>query len=596
MDNNFKLIKYFLRGEKINVFLIFLLLIISVFIETLSIGAFYPFVSNILSTGENSQSIGIVLNFLNDIVDKIPVDNTIIASCIMLLCLIIFSTLIAFFAESLLAYNRYRLMEAFTIKIFNKIINNKYKYFVNKKRGHIVYLGNNACQSVGEMLLYFPKIGIESFRMFVVFLFLLTISIKISIIVFTIMLLFGLIVRYMSTNIIHKLAITERDAHGEMLSTLSETIDGIKQIKITSNYDYWSKRYLKSVNSVRRALTKIEILRVIPQKIVILLSFSSLVLIILYVYINNEENFITFLPVISVYMIAIQRMMPSLTAIGNFWMGLKGLMPRLNLTYNEITDTSVTEKVGGNNIYKFHHKIRVNNIHFSYDNSKDVLNNISFSIHKNKKTAIVGASGSGKSTIADLLVRLHEPRKGRIDLDGQNILDINLNEWRKNIGMVTQDTNVFNTSVIENITSGNTQIDISKVVNAAKLAGAHDFIKNMTKGYDTIVGDRGVKLSGGQKQRIAIARVILKNPSIIIFDEATSALDNLNERIIHESIFKLNTTAIIIAHRLSTITSADIIIVLDDGKVVDQGTHDDLMKNKGKYYHQYQQELKKNKS
>jgi len=230
-------------------------------------------------------------------------------------------------------------------------------------------------------------------------------------------------------------------------------------------------------------------------------------------------------------------------------------------------------------------EIRFNNVSFSYNDKTEVLRNINLTIPKGKTVALVGPSGGGKTTFCNLIPRFYEVDEGSITIDGKDIRKVTLESLRRNIGMVQQDVYLFSGTVKENILYGKPDATDEEIVKAAKLANAHDFIMELENGYDTFVGERGVKLSGGQKQRISIARAFLKNPPILILDEATSALDNESERLVQESLDVLakGRTTLIIAHRLSTIKNADNIVVLTSNGIEEQGTHDELIKKGGVY-------------
>lgn len=219
-----------------------------------------------------------------------------------------------------------------------------------------------------------------------------------------------------------------------------------------------------------------------------------------------------------------------------------------------------------------------------------VLDNISFSIPKGKTTALVGTSGAGKSTIADLIIRLYDPTAGKITIDGIDLREFDLTSLHKHIGVVSQDTFLFNNTVTYNLSYGIKDVSEAEIISAAKDANAYEFIMQLPQGFNTKIGDRGVLLSGGQKQRIAIARALLRNPDILIFDEATSALDTVSEKVVQEAVERLakDRTTIIIAHRLSTIKKAEQIIVLEKGKVIEVGSHQQLLKTSGKYSQLYQ--------
>ena len=234
--------------------------------------------------------------------------------------------------------------------------------------------------------------------------------------------------------------------------------------------------------------------------------------------------------------------------------------------------------------------VRFENVSFHYESKREILHNVSFNIPAGRITAVVGQSGAGKSTLARLLFRFYDVQSGKILIDGQNIQDVTQASLRKAIGIVPQDTVLFNDTIGYNIAYGNPAASIEEVQEAARAAQIDDFIKRLPEGYDTQVGERGLKLSGGEKQRVAIARTLLKKPAMLIFDEATSALDSKTERAFQEELLSLakNRTTLIIAHRLSTIVHADQILVMEHGQIIERGTHLDLLASKGRYAEMWQ--------
>jgi len=236
---------------------------------------------------------------------------------------------------------------------------------------------------------------------------------------------------------------------------------------------------------------------------------------------------------------------------------------------------------------EFKNNIVFDNVSFSYDDSDEViLNNVSFEVKRGKILALVGPSGGGKSTLVDLIPRFYDPTSGRILIDNIDIRNVKIDSLRSKMGIVTQETFLFNGTVRQNIAYGLDDCPMEKIEQVARTANAHEFIVQMPEGYDTIVGERGVKLSGGQRQRLTIARALLQNPDIMIFDEATSALDNESEILVQEAIERLmiNRTTFVIAHRLSTIRNATKILVIDRGTIVQMGTHEELVRDDNGLY------------
>ena len=231
-------------------------------------------------------------------------------------------------------------------------------------------------------------------------------------------------------------------------------------------------------------------------------------------------------------------------------------------------------------------EVAFDDVHFAYDTARPILKGVSFKVPAGHTVAIVGPSGAGKSTISRLLFRFYEPQAGRITIDGQDIHAVQQKSLRANIGMVPQDTVLFNDTIGYNIKYGRWEASEDEVIDAAKMAQIDTFIRSIPQGYNAQVGERGLKLSGGEKQRVAIARTILKSPPILVLDEATSALDSFTERDIQDALDRMSKgrTTLVIAHRLSTVVNADQIIVLDAGLIAERGTHDELLEKGGIYY------------
>ncbi|MCC6724313.1 MAG: ATP-binding cassette domain-containing protein, partial [Saprospiraceae bacterium] len=249
-------------------------------------------------------------------------------------------------------------------------------------------------------------------------------------------------------------------------------------------------------------------------------------------------------------------------------------------------DLRILEKPDAKPIANFEDKIELRNVGFAYANSnRHAVEGIDLTIDKGKIVALVGPSGAGKSTLADLLPRFYDVTSGEILLDGFNIQDYRLRDLRHLMGIVTQEPVLFNDTIFNNIAFGMTGVTQAAVEQAARIAHAHDFIMETPDGYQTNIGDRGVKLSGGQRQRLTLARAVLANPPILILDEATSALDSESERLVQDALDVLmkNRTSIVIAHRLSTVQHADEIVVMKDGRIIERGSHEELMQRGGEY-------------
>ena len=369
-----------------------------------------------------------------------------------------------------------------------------------------------------------------------------------------------------------------------LTSLIQEMISGIRLVKTTASEDKATNQFEQETQRYVKASVKNQKLVDLVPVLNEILAISALCA-VLYVGGNQvydkelkPQELMTFLFALFSIMSPIAQLTNTPAVIQ------KGIVAAE--TVFDIIDQQPTVKNGNTSIHSFTSSISVDNLHFSYDGNHEVLHDIHLSIDKGKTIALVGQSGSGKSTMSDLIVRLYDPNKGSICIDGINIKEFSLEEYRQLFGIVSQDSFLFNDTIAENICFGKNIISEDEMIYAAKMANAHDFIISLPMGYQTKIGDRGVLLSGGQKQRLAIARALVRKPQILIFDEATSALDAESEHLVQEAIHNLlhGRTALIIAHRLSTIIDADCIYVFDNGSIAESGTHKELLEKGGIYF------------
>lgn len=379
-----------------------------------------------------------------------------------------------------------------------------------------------------------------------------------------------------------------QDQMGSVFSIIEETLGGIKIIKAFSASAFIQGKFEKANLKHQQLITKTFRKKDLSSPLNEFIGAGVMIIIVFFggmmVLENNGSGlngaqFIGFVLVFSQLLRPIQNIANNIALLNKARVSLD----RINQVLQ--TDEVILDPANPIPFLPLTQGVHYRNVSFAYD-GKQVLHSIDFDVPKGKTLALVGESGSGKSTLADLLPRFYDIQEGEIFIDGKNIKQFKVEELRSNIGIVSQESILFNDTVRNNIAFGNPSASLESVMQAAKIANAHDFIEQLENGYDTYIGERGNKLSGGQKQRLSIARAVLKNPEILILDEATSALDTESERLVQDALNKLmkNRTSIVIAHRLSTIRHADEIICMQKGTIIERGKHEELLKQKGTYH------------
>lgn len=467
--------------------------------------------------------------------------------------------------------------------MFNHLEELPNSYFDNNRTGDLMSRMINDLMEISDLAHHGPEDLFISIVMFLgSFIILSTINIPLTILVFAFV-PFIVIFTLKKRKKMNDCFMETRVHTSNINSTLENSIAGIRISKAFVAHEYEKEKFNKGNNKFREVRKKAY--KVMAEYFagvnfgVDILDYVVLIAggVFTYYGVINLGDFLAYMLYVKLFTDPIKKLINFVEQYQNGMTGFKRFMEIMNVEKEKENPNAVEiNNVEGN--------IEFENVSFSYEN-ESVLNDINLSIESGKMLALVGPSGGGKTTFCSLIPRFYDVDKGDIKIDGKSIYDIKLNSLRKNIGIVQQDVFLYTGTIKENIKYGNQNATDEEVIEAAKKANIHEFIMELKDGYDTYIGERGVKLSGGQKQRISIARVFLKNPPILILDEATSALDNVTEYLIQKSLEELckNRTTIVVAHRLSTIKNADEIIVLTDKGIEERGSHIELIKKGGIY-------------
>ena len=501
--------------------------------------------------------------------------------CFVALISVFFSNFFIFLSRFILAFVKAKMVKNIRLALFDKINRLHLSYYTNEKRGDLMSRMTNDVKEVESSIIdTLNGIVKEPITVLLSFAVLYYISPQLLLFSLLVLPLSGFII-WKLTSLLRKKAKQGQDYLGKILNTIDEALGGMKIIQSFNASDFFIKRFTHENVKYERALRSMDYKKGLASPISQFMGVAVFCMLLYYggtlVLKENympPENFLVFVLLFANVISPLKSLFTLVTEIQ------RGLVAGERIFELMDVKEEIVDAPNATTLNEFNDAIELKNVTFSYGD-KEVLKNVNLKIKKGKTIALVGASGGGKSTVINLIPRFYDVQQGEILIDNQNIKNISLHSLREQIGMVTQDSILFNDTIYNNIVFGNESATEQDVMIAAKIANAHDFIEKSEKGYQTEIGDNGSKLSGGQKQRLCIARAVLKNPPIMLLDEATSALDTESEQLVQEALNQLmkNRTSVVVAHRLSTIQNADEIVVINNGEIVEQGTHKELLES-----------------
>ncbi len=588
--NTYSLIFRYISSQKGKIVLYFVYVLLSILFSIISLGMLMPFLQ-LIFTGKaviaetDNTLLQSVNNLLNNSLRLRGTEATLGIICILMIFFIFLKNLFLYLSHTVMNPLKNSVVNRFRESLYDKILKLPIGYFNEKRKGDLMSRISNDVSEVEVSVVGTLEGWIKDpLTIIVTLIVLFLISPELTIFILLLIPLLGLVIGKITRSLKkHSADVARKNA--DSFSIIEETLGGLRVIKAFNIEKLLRERFFKTSGQLLSSKNKVSYRRDLASPLSEVLGVTLFTLVLYYggrlVLKGQLLEASAFLGFLGIFYNIINPAKALSGAFSNMRKGAAALN-----RINEVLHAPVTvdENPGGKQLTEFRSGIEFRNVCFSYEDAI-ILNKISLFIEKGKTIALVGSSGAGKSTLADLVPRFHDVSSGEVLIDGMNIKEYSLQSVRNLMGIVTQEPILFNDSIASNIALGKPGASEAEIIEASKIANAHEFIIQKEEGYRSNIGDRGSKLSGGERQRLTIARAVLKNPPILILDEATSSLDTESERLVQDAINHMmqNRTSIVIAHRLSTVRHADEIIVLQKGEIAERGNHEQLMKQNGIY-------------
>ncbi len=591
--NNYLILREFKHFKKIAIFAIVFSFLAATF-EGVSVGFLLTFLQNL--TTPNAKPIQTGVSWFD--IWFLGTQTSAISRLYHISALILFSTWIRavfnYLAQVSTEFTQIQLNDRLHKQIFEQLQSLPLSYFAKTRSGELINTVTTEIERIKQVFGSFAYILTRVLTAGVYFVSMFLISWQLSTISLLLISLLGVGLSTLNARV-RETSFGVTSASAEFTSRTIEFINGIRTVQAFNTQEFERQRFYQASHNVVDSLKKVTIAWGIVRPISEGVATTLLIGLIILAFTNFVASGTLQVASLLTFFFVLFRLIPNIQEINSisaFLSTVQGATDNIKDLLR--TDNKAYLPNGKGEFLGLKRAIEFAAVDFAYDDDNLILNNIRLTVERGKTTALVGSSGAGKSTLADLIPRFYDPTAGQILVDGVDLREFDLNSLRRKMAVVSQDTFIFNTSIWNNIAYGTLDASTAEIREAARLANALEFIDDMPSGFETQLGDRGVRLSGGQRQRIAIARALLRDPDILILDEATAALDAVSERLIQESLEKLSVgrTVIAIAHRLSTIAQADKVVVLEQGRIVEQGNYQELLALRGKLwkYHNLQHE------
>ena len=580
----------YLGAYKGKIFLYFLFIFLSILFSIVSMGMLMPFLQLIFTgKGIAGESNNVVIQYINDQLNNSldlrgPV-RTLGFICVLMMGFIFLKNVFLYLSYIVLNPLKNQVVNHLREDLYEKILRLPIGFFNEKRKGDLMSrMSNDVGEVEGSVVGTLEGWIRDPLTIIITLTVLFLISAQMTLFILILIPVLGLVIGRI-TKSLKRHSREAAQKNGETFSIIDETLGGLRVIKAFNIENLMRAKFFKTSQELLQAKNNIVFKRDLASPLSEVLGVLLFTIVLYYggrlVLRGELLEASAFLGFLGIFYNIINPAKGLSTSFSNM---RKGAAAINRIEEILMTPVTVDDNPHGRQLKKFTEKIEFRNVRFAYDDAV-ILDNINLVVEKGKTVALVGSSGAGKSTMADLVPRFHDVTGGEVLIDGVNIKDYSLQSVRSQMSIVTQEPILFNDTIANNIALGQQGATEEQIMEAAKIANAHDFIIKKEGGYNSNIGDRGTKLSGGEKQRLTIARAVLKNPPILILDEATSSLDTESERLVQDAINNMmqNRTSIVIAHRLSTIRHADEIIVLQKGKIVERGNHEQLLAQNGFY-------------